>query len=522
MEPNPKMVGESNDQLGNSLDFRNTNEPKHSDPIVRLQAEAERRAWAEEWQDRRRRIVTDWSRIQRRARAFEEKLAPEMLSPKELNSWRHWRSLKFAPGSAMRKGILAERRLAPEATTFEGRMDAVLLKHANLPIGDAGKLVMCQYWELLDVAAEAVEQAAYPGTNEARKRYALAFRRCARELRDTQTCDEGVPAQALRRAQGTLQLSLDDGTLGLWASSQALIDFVGLKADGESQYVSQVTSAGWDFIWKYAVSSRLRQVSSERFASVADNREYRANEAGRLLDETGQPLVWTWDGMGSGMLGGNAAPNTNAESALQAAIDETGASRVLSAPNWTDIYEKSPEYRALRLKARTLYEGTESALCEALADVLDRGLRAVAPKFVTPLKWDEMSDEDFERVVFSLVSSAAGYGNPKWLTQTRAPDRGRDLSAIRTVSDSLNGDRYLRVIFQCKHWRSRSVGVDEVTKLVVQMSLWAPPPVDELIIVTSGRFSSDAVQWIEKHNEERESPWIGMWPNSHLELLSCS
>jgi hypothetical protein len=51
------------------------------------------------------------------------------------------------------------------------------------------------------------------------------------------------------------------------------------------------------------------------------------------------------------------------------------------------------------------------------------------------------------------------------------------------------------------------------------MQLWEPPTVDELIIATSGRFTSDAVDIIEKHNNAKKSPFIRMWPESHLERL---
>jgi hypothetical protein len=52
-----------------------------------------------------------------------------------------------------------------------------------------------------------------------------------------------------------------------------------------------------------------------------------------------------------------------------------------------------------------------------------------------------------------------------------------------------------------------------------QMKLWGNPPVDELIVATSGRFAQDAVKWAEAHNEAREHPFIVLWPESHLEFL---
>ena len=40
-----------------------------------------------------------------------------------------------------------------------------------------------------------------------------------------------------------------------------------------------------------------------------------------------------------------------------------------------------------------------------------------------------------------------------------------------------------------------------------------------LVIATSGRFTADAVAWIDKHNEAANQPTIEMWAESHLELL---
>jgi hypothetical protein len=54
--------------------------------------------------------------------------------------------------------------------------------------------------------------------------------------------------------------------------------------------------------------------------------------------------------------------------------------------------------------------------------------------------------------------------------------------------------------------------------VVAQMQLWEPP-IDDLIIVTSGRFTSDAVAIIEKYNHAKKVPVITMWANSHLERL---
>lgn len=140
----------------------------------------------------------------------------------------------------------------------------------------------------------------------------------------------------------------------------------------------------------------------------------------------------------------------------------------------------------------------------------------------TKLKWGSLADEDFERLIFALISSETGYENPEWLMKTNAPDRGRDLSVYRIHNDALGGTLRQRVIIQCKHWQSKSVGPAEVGTLKEQMKLWEPPRVDVHVIATSGRFTSDAVALIERHNQSDSALRIEMWPESHLERLLAS
>jgi hypothetical protein len=135
----------------------------------------------------------------------------------------------------------------------------------------------------------------------------------------------------------------------------------------------------------------------------------------------------------------------------------------------------------------------------------------------TELAWEALDDEGFERLVFNLLLSATGYENPEWLLKTRAPDKGRDLSVYRVISDPLGDTRRERAIVQCRHWPSKSLSVEECSTTVAQMALWEPPHVDVLIFATSGRFTADAVRWIETHNNAGKSPRIEMWPSTRLE-----
>lgn len=137
----------------------------------------------------------------------------------------------------------------------------------------------------------------------------------------------------------------------------------------------------------------------------------------------------------------------------------------------------------------------------------------------TELAWDALDDEDFERLIYNLFLNASGYENPQWLQKTRAADKGRDLSVDRIIADPLGDTRLERVIAQCRHWLSKSLSVEDCAATVAQMRLWEPPHVAVLIFVTSGRFTADAIKWIEAHNEAGSSPRIEMWPNSRLETL---
>ncbi len=137
----------------------------------------------------------------------------------------------------------------------------------------------------------------------------------------------------------------------------------------------------------------------------------------------------------------------------------------------------------------------------------------------TELKWSDIDDSEFERVIYCLISSEDTYKNPKWLTKTNASDRGRDLSVDRVRDDPLGDTVVERVIIQCKHWLSKSIAIDDISRLDSQMELWGQPVVNTCVIATSGRFTTDAIAFIEQHNQKGRAPRIEMWPESHLERI---
>ena len=167
---------------------------------------------------------------------------------------------------------------------------------------------------------------------------------------------------------------------------------------------------------------------------------------------------------------------------------------------------------------KSLYGESEPIPCE-VEDLGALVSKRPSGPVATKLEWGRLDEDEFERLMFTLISSESGYENPEWLMKTNAPDRGRDLSAYRVYADPLGGTLRQRVIIQCKHWLTKSVGPSEIATLKEQMKLWEPPRIDVHVIATSGRFTSDAVVLVEKHNQSDSALRIEMWPESHLERL---
>jgi hypothetical protein len=130
------------------------------------------------------------------------------------------------------------------------------------------------------------------------------------------------------------------------------------------------------------------------------------------------------------------------------------------------------------------------------------------------LDWSRIDDETFEALIFELIRGTNGYENANWLMRTRAADRGRDIEVYRVISDPLGDTKRRRVIVQCKHWQTRSVGRDELVGCIEAVKLWEGDRVDTLIVATSGRFTQDAVALKERYDRERSVPSVELWPDT--------
>ncbi|MDI2031697.1 restriction endonuclease [Saccharopolyspora sp. TS4A08] len=135
------------------------------------------------------------------------------------------------------------------------------------------------------------------------------------------------------------------------------------------------------------------------------------------------------------------------------------------------------------------------------------------------LNWENIDSEQFERLIFNLVSETDDYANVDWLMKTNAPDHGRDIGATRIRRDPLSGFSQERIVVQCKHWLSRSVRDDDVAKEVTSIDHWDNPPVDVLVFATSGKLTADAVSWIERYNARDNRLKIEVWNDAKLEQL---
>lgn len=187
------------------------------------------------------------------------------------------------------------------------------------------------------------------------------------------------------------------------------------------------------------------------------------------------------------------------------------------AHDWHDIYEEDwpsvkPDIEAAMFSDVEPLPVPDVDL-GALADQRPAG------SVSTALRWDDLTPDRFEQLLYDLLRALPGYQNVQLLMKTNAADRGRDISAERVLRDGSGSVRTERVVVQAKHWQSRSVPPEEINSAVTRIKLWEPPVVRGLIVATSGHFTPDAVAWQEKYNETGAMPLIELWPATRLGTL---
>ncbi|MBC6476819.1 MAG: restriction endonuclease [Hormoscilla sp. GM7CHS1pb] len=170
---------------------------------------------------------------------------------------------------------------------------------------------------------------------------------------------------------------------------------------------------------------------------------------------------------------------------------------------------------------KSLYTSNEP-IPVSVNDLSDLVTSKPSGSVITKLRWENLSAEDFERLVFNLVAGDENHENPEWSMRTNAADRGRDLSVYRVYKDKLSGVTRKRVIIQCKHWLSKSVAVVDIAEAKEKVKLWESPRIDILVIATTGGFTADAVSLIERHNVSDSAMTIEKWAKSDIERILAS
>lgn len=184
--------------------------------------------------------------------------------------------------------------------------------------------------------------------------------------------------------------------------------------------------------------------------------------------------------------------------------------------DWVDIQAMDWPSVKLDIEANSLDEDEPIAI--PMDDLGTLSASHPTGGVTTELKWSALSEDAFERLLYDLCRGLTNWDNVEWLTRTNAPDRGRDLSAVRRLEDGSGAVRNERTMIQLKHWQSKSVPAEEVAATMVKAQLWTPR-FAVVVIATSGRFTTDAIAWTEQHNDSGASPLIELWPESRLETM---
>lgn len=141
-------------------------------------------------------------------------------------------------------------------------------------------------------------------------------------------------------------------------------------------------------------------------------------------------------------------------------------------------------------------------------------------KIGTSLNWTVITDKQFERLCADLLKSSPHWENVEWLTPTHASDRGRDIEAFWVYQDVIRGTIRERTLVQCKHRPNKSVSPKDIETL--QNLSMIHGKVDLYVVITSGKFSDQVTQIVDKWNESNSKPTVELWEHWKLEQLLAS
>jgi hypothetical protein len=305
---------------------------------------------------------------------------------------------------------------------------------------------------------------------------------------------------------------LDLSAIGQSRFDAAEIDELGATIAIEEE----ISSPGRELAeYRYRLNQKRRELVRDSLFGLIDSVDTDIRTIGRKFEEGESIFKEGWNNLENHireidtLLGSTKRPPRWSDLQRHLHFAEEGDFRDIEKMDWPSVKSGLSE---------NLYEDNEP-IPGTIDDLAVLVISKPTGRVTKELKWNTLTPASFERLIFSLINMEPGYENPQWLTHTNAPDRGRDLSVIRVINDALGGVTRHRVIIQCKHWLTRSVSIEDIATLQAQMKLWEPPRVDVHIIVTTGRFTTDAVAFIEAQNLSDHALRLEMWPESHLEMV---
>lgn len=293
------------------------------DAITLVQEAAKRDALVEAFRELPRTLYLNDMRAIRIGYARQRDYAARMLQGDELREAIRFfdASDRYAPSPGLQSFSRNLERLRPEGYWTEHRFHIAVAELAGISADEIATMTLPQFAGYLDYAADQKEERAYPGTEAARRRYAIALKRFAHTIRDhaeayraavDQTDRVDDPStraigQALACGKATFRLAVADGSITAWNGLQCLVDAAGPSETGAPFPFDRIAGTGWAYIWDFIVLPRLRIEYPAAFSAVGDSAsEWQTDSTGAVVDAKGKRLRWMWRDDGTGILDGDA------------------------------------------------------------------------------------------------------------------------------------------------------------------------------------------------------------------------
>jgi hypothetical protein len=138
-----------------------------------------------------------------------------------------------------------------------------------------------------------------------------------------------------------------------------------------------------------------------------------------------------------------------------------------------------------------------------------RGVEQKKPNQATyKFDWDtdRIDEDEFEILIYRLYRREPEWTKVQHVMKTNAPDGGRDVTAEHVS----NGNK---VMVQCRHYPNGSLSNKDLQDILADANMHN---YDEVHVATSGHFTEKACRWVEKREEDEDTPVFILEPADHL------